>query len=127
MSKVTLSDTQTRVISSVGFVDKHMITGYVKGANAATYNKLYTLGLISANSSGAALTERGLSVWASLQSDPTTRRFFLLHREEINHTPYVVKDVEEAHCAMHDTGVSKCKDMHAEDDGGFMETNPEEF
>lgn len=33
----------------------------------------------------------------------------------------------EAHCAMHDTGISKCEELHGGNDGGFMETPVREY
>lgn len=94
--RIRLSNTQVRVIENIDFIGEYMITKWVKGANAATFKRLHALGLITEPMTGAALTARGLSVWAGISSDPTARSFFLGHREELDYTPHVVKPLPEA-------------------------------
>lgn len=92
MPKITLSDTQARVIHySVSGSDGGRIAYNFGKSNRATFRKLHSLGLIDCPSAGAVLTADGVSVWAALSNDFMQRVFHVAESvsepEEIPGTP----------------------------------------
>lgn len=129
LRKIKLSDTQARVIAGSTLGNDGRYTVWTLGkSRAATFRKLYDLGLITAPIPGSQLTVEGLNVRTSIHGDLLIRVF---HVGEISHDAYKpVEATTERHnasrwvegqqeqedrCPVHSLPISKCADLkHSE-------------